>query len=75
MDGDGYRLVNADLTLVAQAPRLAPHIDAMRQCLGEDLGCESATINIKATTTEKLGFIGREEGIAAEAVVLLEGAP
>jgi 2-C-methyl-D-erythritol 2,4-cyclodiphosphate synthase len=71
---DGYRLGNADITVIAQAPRLAPHVAAMRECLREDLDCEAAAINIKATTTEKLGFIGREEGIAAEAVVLLESS-
>lgn len=71
---DGYRLGNADITLIAQVPRMAPHIGAMRQILAQDLACASAGINIKATTTEKLGFIGREEGIAAVAVVLLEAA-
>ena len=73
LDADGYRLANADITVIAQAPRLAPHIAAMREYLSQDLACESAAINIKATTTEKLGFVGRQEGIAAEAVVLLEG--
>jgi 2-C-methyl-D-erythritol 2,4-cyclodiphosphate synthase len=73
LDTDGYRLANADITVIAQAPRLAPHIPAMRECLSQDLACEAAAINIKATTTEKLGFVGREEGIAAEAVVLLQG--
>ena len=73
LDTDGYRLANADITVIAQAPRLAPHIAAMRECLSQDLACEAAAINIKATTTEKLGFVGRQEGIAAEAVVLLEG--
>ena len=72
MFDDGYSLGNADLTLIAQTPRLSTHIDAMRQVLAEDLNCDSAQINIKATTTERLGFIGREEGIAAEAVVLLQ---
>lgn len=71
MRGDGYALGNADLTLIAQTPRLAPHIEAMRQLLAEDLDCHGSQINIKATTTERLGFIGREQGIAAEAVVLL----
>ncbi|MGD2173546.1 MAG: 2-C-methyl-D-erythritol 2,4-cyclodiphosphate synthase [Gammaproteobacteria bacterium] len=73
--GDGYRLGNADITVIAQAPKISPHIDAMRECLAGDLGCAVAALNIKATTTEKLGFIGREEGIAAEAVVLLEALP
>ena len=71
-EGDGYRLVNADVTVIAETPRLAPHIDEMRALLAQDLACEAAQINIKATTTEKLGFIGREQGVAAEAVVLLE---
>ncbi len=69
---DGYRLGNADLTLIAQAPKLAPRLAAMRTALAEALACDSTRINIKATTTEGLGFIGREEGIAAAAVVLLE---
>jgi len=72
LKADGYRLANADITVLAQAPRLAAHTAAMRECLRQDLECDAAAINIKATTTEKLGFIGREEGIAAEAVVLLE---
>jgi 2-C-methyl-D-erythritol 2,4-cyclodiphosphate synthase len=65
------RLSNADLTIVAQAPKLAPFIDSMRTCLAEDLQCLPARINIKATTSERLGFTGRGEGIAALAVVLL----
>ena len=69
---DGYRLANADITVIAQAPKISPHTEAMRACLAEVLGCAIAALNIKATTTEKLGFIGRQEGIAAEAVVLLE---
>lgn len=72
LEADGYRLGNADLTVIAQAPRIAPHIPAMLDCLRGDLGCAAAALNIKATTTEKLGFIGREEGLAVEAVVLLE---
>lgn len=67
----GYRIVNIDSTLVAQAPRLAPHLARMRANLGADLDMDEAAINIKATTTEELGFIGRGEGIAAHAVVLL----
>jgi len=72
LKADGYRLANADITVIAQAPRIAPHVAAMREALSRDLHCDPAAINIKATTTEKLGFIGREEGIATEAVVLLE---
>ena len=63
---------NIDLTIVAQAPRLAMHIDAMCQRLSEDLGLPLDDINVKATTTEKLGYAGRKEGIAAHAVVLLK---
>ena len=71
----GYALGNADLTIIAQAPKLASHIGAMRQNLAEDLGCDMDQINVKATTTEKLGFVGREEGIAVHAVVLLNESP
>ena len=71
----GYALGNADLTIIAQAPKLASHIGAMRQNLAEDLGCDMDQINVKATTTEKLGFVGREEGIAVHAVVLLRESP
>ena len=73
MRDDGYVLANADLTLIAQTPRIGPHVDAMRQVLAGDLDCQVSQINVKATTTEKLGFIGQEQGIAAEAVVLLGG--
>ena len=72
IDNDSYRLGNADLTIVAQAPKMATHIAAMKHNLAQDLGCETSSINIKATTTEGLGFIGREQGIAVAAVVLLE---
>lgn len=71
----GFVLGNADLTIIAQAPKLASHIAAMRQNLSEDLGGDIDLINIKATTTEKLGFVGREEGIAVHAVVLLKESP
>lgn len=70
----GYKIGNLDITIMAQAPKMAPHISAMRQCIADDLACELAQVNVKATTTEKLGFVGRKEGIAAEAVVLLVGA-
>lgn len=66
-----YRVVNADCTVIAQAPRLAPHIEKMREILAGDLGVDSSRINVKATTSEGLGFTGRGEGIAAHAVVLL----
>lgn len=68
----GYRIGNADLTLTAEAPRVAKHAPTMCANIAADLECGIEQINIKATTTEKLGFIGREEGIAAYAVVLLE---
>lgn len=68
----GYRLGNADMTIIAQAPKLAPHIEAMRVNLAADLLAEISQVNVKATTTEKLGFAGRKEGIAAHAVVLLQ---
>ena len=68
----GYTLANADMTIVAQAPKMAPHIESMRTCIASDCQVETDQINVKATTTEKLGFTGRKEGIAAHAVVLLE---
>ncbi len=67
----GYAIGNVDLTIIAQAPKLAPHIDAMRTNLAADLGMTSGQINVKATTTEGLGFCGRGEGIAVHAVCLL----
>nr|WP_310213266.1 2-C-methyl-D-erythritol 2,4-cyclodiphosphate synthase [Rheinheimera pacifica] len=70
----GYKIGNLDITIMAQAPKMAPHINAMRQCIADDLACQLSQVNVKATTTEKLGFVGRKEGIAAEAVVLLVGA-
>jgi 2-C-methyl-D-erythritol 2,4-cyclodiphosphate synthase len=70
--GRGLRVHNGDLTIVAERPKMAPYIDAMRALLAADLGCDPARINVKATTTERLGFTGRGEGIAAQAVVLLE---
>ncbi|WP_218311607.1 2-C-methyl-D-erythritol 2,4-cyclodiphosphate synthase [Alteromonas antoniana] len=71
----GYRLVNADMTIVAQSPKMAPHIDAMRDNIAADCSCPVDDINVKATTTEKLGYTGRKEGIAAHAVVLLQKDP
>ena len=70
----GYVVVNVDNTVIAQAPKLAPHIDAMRKNLAEDLGLPIDCVNVKATTTEKLGFIGRKEGIAVHAVALIRTA-
>jgi 2-C-methyl-D-erythritol 2,4-cyclodiphosphate synthase len=67
----GYRLVNADVTIVAQAPKMLPHIDTMRRNIAEDLQTVIGSINVKATTTEKLGFEGRKEGIGVHVVVLI----
>lgn len=67
----GWSLINADITIMAQRPKLLPHIEAMRQNIADTLGIAGDRISVKATTTEKLGFVGREEGIAAEAVCLL----
>jgi 2-C-methyl-D-erythritol 2,4-cyclodiphosphate synthase len=70
----GYRIVNIDATIIAQAPKMAPHIPAMVDNIAADLGLSRSQINVKATTTERLGYAGRGEGIAAEAVVLLNRA-
>jgi 2-C-methyl-D-erythritol 2,4-cyclodiphosphate synthase len=67
----GWQVGNADLTLVAQVPKVAPHVTRMRERLAADLGVEAGAVNVKATTTEGMGPIGRKEGIAAHAVVLL----
>ena len=67
----GWSLINADITIMAQRPKLLPHIEAMRQNIADTLGIAGDRISVKATTTEKLGFVGREEGIAAEAVCML----
>lgn len=68
----GWQVSNVDSTVVAQVPKLAPSIPQMRELLATDLHIESSAINIKATTTEKLGFVGRQEGIAAHAVALIQ---
>jgi 2-C-methyl-D-erythritol 2,4-cyclodiphosphate synthase len=67
----GWRVVNADVCLIGERPRLGPHREAMRQRVAPILGIDPAELNVKATTTEKLGFTGRGEGLAAQAVVLL----
>lgn len=68
---EGYQLGNMDAVIACQKPKLAPSIPKMRENLAEDLQCDPSQISIKATTTEKLGFVGREEGISAQAVCLL----
>jgi 2-C-methyl-D-erythritol 4-phosphate cytidylyltransferase/2-C-methyl-D-erythritol 2,4-cyclodiphosphate synthase len=67
----GYRVVNADITILAERPKIAPHREAMRRATAEAMGVDVGAVSVKATTTEKLGFVGREEGIAAQATVLL----
>jgi len=71
---DGLRPGNVDVTVLAQAPRIAPHVSAMRDHIAADLGIPAARVNVKATTTEGLGFVGRREGIAVHAVALLREA-
>ena len=68
----GYDLINADITIIAQAPKMSPHTAQMCRNIAEDLDVEFDCINVKATTTEKLGFEGRKEGIAVQAIVLIE---
>lgn len=68
---EGWELLNADMTLLAQKPKVKPYVGEMQQRISEVFGCEPRRITIKATTTEKLGFVGREEGVLASAVVLL----
>ncbi|MEY4480213.1 MAG: hypothetical protein RLZZ267_891 [Bacillota bacterium] len=67
----GYKLGNVDATIIAQAPKMLPYIDAMREVIARTLQADLSQVNVKATTTEKLGFPGRGEGIAAQSVVLL----
>ncbi|MCC2657003.1 MAG: 2-C-methyl-D-erythritol 2,4-cyclodiphosphate synthase [Panacagrimonas sp.] len=71
-DPAGYAVVNVDLTLIAQVPRVAPHVVTMRERLAQDLGVDIGAVNVKATTNEGMGHIGRKEGIAGHAVVLLQ---
>lgn len=67
----GYKVGNVDITIIAQAPKMRPHIDNMRAMIAQDLQCDIEQVNVKATTSERLGFTGRGEGIATEAVALL----
>lgn len=68
---EGYSISNADITVIAQAPKMAPHITSMRQNMADDLGIDLGRVNVKATTTEHLGFTGRREGIASLASIIL----
>jgi 2-C-methyl-D-erythritol 2,4-cyclodiphosphate synthase len=71
LEDRAYLVANVDITILAERPKLAPYIDAMRAVLAEDLRCAVDAVSVKATTTEKLGFVGRKEGIEAHAVVML----
>ncbi len=71
LSGKGYRPVNVDVTIIAQAPKMRPYIDAMRANIAADLGVDIDCVGVKATTTEHLGFTGRGEGIAAQSVALI----
>lgn len=72
IDQHGWKLGNADITVICERPKIGPHAEAMRANLADDLGVGASQISVKATTTEKLGFTGRGEGIAAQAVVMLQ---
>ncbi len=71
----GYQLINADMTVICEAPKLSPHNLAMRECIAKVLGVSVDCISIKATTNEKMGYLGRKEGIFASSVVLLQKLP
>ncbi|MFC4762094.1 2-C-methyl-D-erythritol 2,4-cyclodiphosphate synthase [Dyella koreensis] len=71
MREQGYAIGNVDITVICELPKVGPHAQAMRECIAEELSCEVDRVSVKATTTEKLGFTGRGEGIAAQACVLL----
>ena len=72
VSGSGWRIGNVDVTIALQSPKLRPYIDGMRLCLAGILGCDVERVSVKATTTEHLGFVGREEGCAVWAVCLIE---
>ena len=71
VSNENYQVVNVDMTLIAEAPRVAKYINTMREYIAQDLSIEMHQVSVKATTTEKMGFVGRQEGLAAQAVVLL----
>lgn len=72
IERDGWSVVNVDVTIAMQRPKLAPYIVAMRECMASIMGCSAGQVSVKATTTEKLGFVGRGEGCEVYAVALLE---
>ncbi len=72
MKADGYQIQNIDITIIAQTPRMAPHIGSMKKNIAKDLQTDKSNVNIKATTTEGMGFTGRGEGVAVQASVLLK---
>ncbi|MBO5107775.1 MAG: 2-C-methyl-D-erythritol 2,4-cyclodiphosphate synthase [Bacteroidales bacterium] len=72
VEADGWSVVNVDVTIAMQRPKLAPYIVAMRECMASIMGCSAGQVSVKATTTEKLGFVGRSEGCEVYAVALLE---
>ena len=72
MNERNYKIGNVDITIAAQAPKIAPHLLAMRKVLAEDLNTDIDNVNVKATTTEKLGYVGRKEGVSVHAVALLK---
>jgi 2-C-methyl-D-erythritol 2,4-cyclodiphosphate synthase len=74
LDQHGWKLGNADVTIICERPKISPHVDRMRSLIAADLAASPSVVSVKATTTEKLGFTGRGEGIAAQAVVLLAKA-
>lgn len=69
---EGYAIVNADITILAQSPRMAPHIESMRHNMAADLGLSQSSLNIKASTTERMGFVGRAEGIVVYAIAMID---
>jgi 2-C-methyl-D-erythritol 2,4-cyclodiphosphate synthase len=73
LEGHGYKVINIDATIIAQAPKMSPHIPAMITNIAQDLGVRTGDVNVKAKTAERLGPVGRGEGIEAEAVCLITG--